>query len=167
MVCLGNICRSPAAAVVLAARLAAAGLAADVQVASAGTGSWHVGDPADARMRAALQRHGHDGRAHRARQLDGAMLDTFDLILVMDRANERDVRRLARAAGHDADAHHNADPHHDRIRLLLEQSGRGGEVPDPYTGEAADFDHVVALVEDAAAQLVPALAALVEDARRG
>jgi protein-tyrosine phosphatase len=147
-VCLGNICRSPMAEVILRGQVARAGLAGQVVVDSAGTGDWHVGDPMNARARTELARGGYDGEAHRARQFDPSWLAERDLILAMDAANLRDLRAQAPAA--DAD----------RIRLFGEIAGLGGQdVPDPYYGTAADFARVLALLETGMAHLVAQLAA--------
>jgi len=97
-VCLGNICRSPAAEGVFLHLLAEAGLQDCCQVDSAGTGGWHVGKPADRRMRAAAERRGIH-LPSRARQLEAADLGRFDRILTMDDDNLRAVRALARQVG--------------------------------------------------------------------
>jgi protein-tyrosine phosphatase len=91
VVCLGNICRSPMAAVVLADRVADAGLAELVEVVSAGTGPWHVGEPMDDRAAARLTSAGYDATRHRARQLDASWFESCDLVLVMDTQNHHDV----------------------------------------------------------------------------
>ena len=91
LVCLGNICRSPMAHVVLAGTSSEAGLATEVEVSSAGTGGWHVGEPMDPRAAAALLGAGYDPSAHRARQYDAGWLADHDVVLVMDRANLADI----------------------------------------------------------------------------
>ncbi len=91
LVCLGNICRSPTAHVVLEQRLADAGLADRVEVASSGTGGWHVGNPMDSRAAATLSAAGYDPSRHRARQYDASWPAAYDLVLVMDEANLADV----------------------------------------------------------------------------
>ena len=91
MVCLGNICRSPIAEVLLREELASAGLDGRVRVESAGTGDWHLGQQMDRGARAELARHGLDGSAHRARQIGPDWLDRFDLLLAMDRSNLRNL----------------------------------------------------------------------------
>lgn len=133
MVCLGNICRSPIADVVLSARLVEAGLADLVEVSSAGTGDWHVGQPMDHRAAATLAAAGYDPSAHRARHFPAHATAEHDLVLVMDRANLRDV-------GRDAEG---------RVRLFREFDPiePGGEVPDPYYGGAEGFEEVLAMVE--------------------
>jgi protein-tyrosine phosphatase len=149
-VCLGNICRSPMAEVVLRDRLEAQGLAHRVEVTSAGTGSWHVGDRANQPARNALRRRGLDGDRHRARQVDAAAVLDADLVLAMDDANMADLRRLV-----PADAQADTLP---RLRLLrsFEPDG-GGPVPDPYGGTAADFDDVLDMIVAAVDALLPAL----------
>ena len=145
-VCLGNICRSPMAEVVLRAQLDEAGLADKVVVDSAGTGDWHIGDAMNGRARDQLARAGYDGEAHRARQIDAYWLPERDLILAMDAANLRDLRALASPA--DAD----------RIRLFGEIADLGGrDVPDPYYGTTDDFAAVLALIETGMANLVAQL----------
>lgn len=147
VVCLGNICRSPMAEGALRARIAEAGLSERITVDSVGTGGWHVGDPPDPRAIATAARHGVDISGLRARQLAGADYSAFDLLLCADRANLRDVH--ARMPG-TCDA---------RAALMLEWAGEGGtaEIPDPYTGGEAEFDHAWALVDAAAAAIVQRL----------
>jgi protein-tyrosine phosphatase len=158
-VCLGNICRSPTAEVVLREELGLAGLTSAVEVESAGTGDWHLGLAMDQGARAELAERGYDGSRHRARQLDGSWLSRFDLILAMDRYNLADLRAMA------ADE----ETAQYRIRLLrtfdpdtpVPGSGStdpyGGEVPDPYHGTLEDyalsFDLIRAACIGLAAQL--------------
>ena len=142
LVCLGNYCRSPMAETVLRSYLAAAGLDRAVVVDSAGTGDWHVGQPMSRKAREALGRRGYDGSAHRGRQLTASWLPERDLFLAMDADNLRDLRRMA---GPSDGA---------RIRLFGEVGGlsgmHGSEVPDPYEGDAGDFDYVLGLITAAA-----------------
>ncbi len=149
VVCLGNICRSPMAEGALRARLASSPLAGRVQVDSAGTGGWHAGEPPDRRAIACARGHGVDISGQRARQLSAADFDAFDWILCADRANLRDVLRLAPA------------DRRDRVALLLEWAGiaPGSDVPDPYTGGPEDFQQVWRLVDSAAQAVVARLAA--------
>ena len=152
VVCLGNICRSPMAEVVLRDQLRKAGLAGKVTVSSAGTGDWHVGEPMDARARAELTRRGYDGSGHQARQIEQSWLDDYDLLLAMDRRNLANLKRMA--AG---------DPElAGRIQLMLSfdpDSAEGAEVPDPYDGRPGEFAEVFELVQAAAAGLAARLAA--------
>ena len=153
LVCLGNICRSPMAETVLRAELAAAGLDGAVVVDSAGTGDWHVGDSMDPDARAALASRGHDGSAHRARQIEPSWLSRRDLILAMDARNLADLRRMA--GGKDAD----------RIRLFGQVGDIGGQdIPDPWGGGPDEFDDVLDLLGAAAPVIVARLARLLETA---
>lgn len=149
IVCLGNICRSPMVEGALRARLAASALAGRVQVDSAGTGGWHAGEPPDRRAIACARGHGVDISGQRARQLTAQDFDAFDWVLCADRANLRDVLRVAPAA------------RRDRIGLLLAWSGLDpdSDVPDPYTGGSEDFEQVWRLVDSAAQAVVARLAA--------
>ncbi len=138
-VCLGNICRSPMAEVVFRRLVADAGLDDGVEVASAGTGGWHVGNGADRRAVAALAGRGYDGSAHRARQFGRDWFDRFDLVVALDRDNERALRSLASGVAGAAA----------KIRLLRSYGDAdGGDVPDPYHGDHDGFEHVLDLVEE-------------------
>jgi protein-tyrosine phosphatase len=95
MVCTGNICRSPTAHGVLEKMVADAGLQHLVQVDSAGTHGYHVGEAPDARSQQHARRRGYDLSGQRARQLTKQDFDAFDLVLVMDSANETAARRIA------------------------------------------------------------------------
>jgi protein-tyrosine phosphatase len=151
-VCLGNICRSPMAEVVLRAQLAAAGLHDRVIVDSAGTGDWHVGDPMNPPARRQLERRGYDGAAHRARQVDASWLAERDLILAMDRSNLANLRGQSLA---EEDDRKDAVP---RIRLFGEVAGLdGADVPDPWGGSPADFAEVLTMLETGMARIVSQL----------
>ena len=148
-VCLGNICRSPAAEGVFLHLLQQSQAGERFVVDSAGTGSWHVGKAADARMRAAASRRGIQ-LPSRARQLGRADLNRFDHILTMDASNLLQVQALAGKAGGSSLA---------RIEPLLRYCSRFdvSEVPDPYYGGAEGFEHVLDLLEDACSGLLQAL----------
>src|SRR5215472_1742364 len=157
VVCLGNICRSPMAEVLIKSELADAGLAGQVSVESAGTGDWHLGEPMDRRARAELTRRGYDGSAHRARQIGPGWLDRFDLLLAMDQANLRTLRRMAARSTAPADAVPAATGAGDRIRLFRSfdpDAQEGAEVPDPYGGSPEEFAAVFDLMRAAARGLV-------------
>jgi low molecular weight protein-tyrosine phosphatase len=148
LVCLGNICRSPMADVVLTDRLERAGLGNDVEVVSAGTGGWHVGGPMDDRAAALLTRHGYDATRHRARQFQPDWFDGADLVLAMDAANHADLVAQAPDAG--------------RVRMFREFDPRAGEdggldVPDPYFGGDEGFERVLEMVERTCDALVASL----------
>ncbi len=143
-VCLGNICRSPAAEGVFLHLLDREGLRHGFEVDSAGTGGWHVGRQADARMRAAAARRGIH-LTSRARQLEAADLHRFDHILTMDDENLAAVRALARGTG--ATARIGPLTRHSRLLSCR-------EVPDPYYGGPDGFERVLDLLEDACAGLL-------------
>ena len=98
-VCLGNICRSPTAEGVLRHKLREAGLADQVEVASAGTGDWHVGNPTDKRSQAAAKLRGYDLSTQRAQQVSRADFASYDLILAMDSSNLRNLNIAAGTPG--------------------------------------------------------------------
>jgi protein-tyrosine phosphatase len=148
VVCLGNICRSPMADVVLNDRLERAGLADAVEVVSAGTGGWHVGGPMDDRAAALLTERGYDATRHRARQFGAGWFDDCDLVLAMDTANFSDLTALGPAA--QVRMFRDFDPLADRTD--------DRDVPDPYFGGADGFADVLATIERTADGLVEALA---------
>jgi protein-tyrosine phosphatase len=149
-VCLGNICRSPAAEGVFLHLIAREGLDDRFVVDSAGTGGWHVGRPADRRMRAAAERRGIQ-LPSRARQLELADLTSFDRILTMDDDNLHQVQSLACELGNRPDLAL-MEPMTSHCRRF-----RVREVPDPYYGGDQGFEHVLDLLEDACAGLLEAL----------
>jgi protein-tyrosine phosphatase len=149
-VCLGNICRSPAAEGMFLHHLSQAGLEHHFQVDSAGTGHWHVGAPADRRMRTAAQRRGIT-LTSRARQLERADLARFDLILTMDEANLASVRALAQRHS-DLDPQAQVEP---LVRYCRHFKVNG--VPDPYYGGEQGFDQVLDLLDDACTGLLESL----------
>lgn len=146
LVCLGNICRSPMADVVLAERAREAGLDDVIAVASCGTGDWHVGHPMDRRAAAVLTEHGYDASRHRARQFDPGWLDDHDLVLAMDGQNLADI-----------------GGHGERVRRFrdfdpeVDPGETGADVPDPYYGGPAGFEEVLRMVERTSTALVAAL----------
>ena len=143
-VCLGNICRSPTAEVVF--RAVAAREAPDVvlEIDSAGTAGYHVGELPDRRTRQAAARRGYDLSAVRARLVEPRDFEYFDLILAMDRENLRALERRAPPQARD------------RMRLFLEFAPQTGisEVPDPYYGGPNGFEDVLDLIEAAARGLL-------------
>ena len=163
-VCLGNICRSPTAEAALLEAAADAGVA--MEVASAGTGDWHLGSPPDARMQQAAATLGLELRG-RADQVSAELLGWADLVLVMDRQNLADVRMATRRAGVDTPvtlfrafdpAVHSTDGRVlDDAPMLVEGPDRRyapDEVPDPYSGGPDDFTAVVEICRRTAAALV-------------
>ena len=143
-VCLGNICRSPTAEGVF--RAVAARDAPDlmIEVDSAGTAGYHIGEPPDPRTRQAASRRGYDLAPLRARIVEPGDFEEFDLILAMDRENLNVL-------------HHRAPAHaRDRVRLFLEFAPESPvtEVPDPYYGGPNGFEEVLDLVEQASQGLL-------------
>jgi protein-tyrosine phosphatase len=138
-VCLGNICRSPTAEGVLRVLAAREAPELPLEVDSAGTAGYHVGEPPDPRMRHAAARRGYDLSGLRARVVEPRDFERFDLILAMDQENLRVLKRRAPAHAHE------------RLRLFLEFAPESGtaEVPDPYYGGAKGFEEVLDLVESA------------------
>lgn len=149
-VCLGNICRSPMAEGVFAKVAEERGLIPPLEVDSAGTGSWHVGDPPDARAATAARSRGIDISRQRARQVHVDDFDRFDLVIAMDASNVSTLRRTA------------PDRHHAKIKLLLEfaQGSGPSEVPDPYYGGVDGFDHALDLIEAASRGLADYVAGM-------
>src|SRR5688572_31933326 len=143
-VCMGNICRSPSAEGVLRSLLAARAPQLSVEIDSAGTHDYHVGEPPDQRSIAAARRRGIDLSSLRARTVRAADFDYYDLILAMDEQNLRELRR--RAPAH----------RHERIRLMMEfvPAAATRAVPDPYYGGPQGFEQVLDLLEEASEALL-------------
>jgi len=140
-VCLGNICRSPAAEGVMRRVIAEAGLTDMVHIDSAGTAGWHTGKRADRRMFVAAEARGFDLTSF-ARQVRDTDLAEYDLVLVMDRSNHADIRAFDRGS-----------LHRDKVRLFCEfcTDHDETEVPDPYYGGPEGFEKVLDLLEDGCA----------------
>lgn len=139
LVCLGNICRSPMAHVVLEARLADAGID-DVVVTSSGTGGWHEGERMDPRAAATLRAAGYDPTRHRARTFSVDTYAEADLMLAMDQQNLADMTDQAPTveAARRAVLFRSFDP---------EATTADAEVPDPWYGGDEGFQTVLAMVE--------------------
>lgn len=137
-VCMGNICRSPAAEIIFRKQASDIGREAEFEIDSAGTIGYHEGSPPDPRMSAALERMGYTvtGQARRILEED---LETFDLIVTMDESNHDHVRELDLSG-----------KHHPKIRTLVSfcRTHVDARVPDPYYGGQRGFDHVISLLED-------------------
>jgi len=143
-VCTGNICRSPSAEVILRARARDAGL--DLDVDSAGTDGWHVGDPADERAVWAMKDAGYDGSRHLARQFDEDWFAERDLIVAMDRGHARILHALAPDEESAA-----------KIRLMrsfdpeladVSEDDQRIDVPDPYYDRSPDHAGFVAMIQE-------------------
>lgn len=144
---MGNICRSPAAEGIMKKRITEAGLNDVVTIDSAGTGGWHAGDPADARMRKHGSRRGYDFDSI-ARQVRSSDFRDFDLILVMDRQNLQDIRPFAPDSAAMAKVKMFTDYAEDREET---------HVPDPYYGGDAGFEHVIDILENGCEHLLKKL----------
>ncbi len=145
-VCLGNICRSPAAEAIFLHKLEEKGLLDKFEVDSAGTGDWHVGRKADSRMRKAASLRGID-IASIARQISLDDFNSFDLILAMDNSNLSDITSLSKQLNSSFKA---------KIQplLLYLRNSNILEVPDPYYGGEKGFDSVLDLLEQAIEGLI-------------
>jgi protein-tyrosine phosphatase len=138
-VCLGNICRSPAAENIMIHLIEQAGLSEKIICDSAGTSSCHIGSSPDRRMTLAAAQRGITMQG-RARQFQSADFENFDLILAMDKENYLDILAL--------------DPqkqYRDKVKLMCEFATRHQvqEVPDPYYGGREGFEKVIDLLLDA------------------
>jgi protein-tyrosine phosphatase len=143
-VCMGNICRSPTAEGVFRQQVEAAGLGGHIRVDSCGTAAYHVGEPPDARSRAAAAARGYDLSQQRARQFSAADFQRFDWILAMDRSNlaQLEALRPAHWQGYLG------------LMLTLAPELSREEVPDPYYGGSGGFEEVLDLLETASAALL-------------
>lgn len=138
MVCLGNICRSPMADGWLRHKIAEHAL--EMEVDSAGTAGYHIGEQPDSRMRKWSKTYGVNIDDLRARQFSAADFDRFDRIFVMDKSNLSNVLRLA-----------TSEEDRSKVALYLNElyPGEDREVPDPYYGTDADFKYVIELLDEA------------------
>ena len=134
-VCLGNICRSPLAEGYFRAATEVAAATSRFSCESRGTGGWHQGEGADSRTSANARKHGLDLSSHRARQVTVEDLQSFDLIVAMDRRNLRDLQQLAPGLSEKIFLLRDYDP---------EDTGR--DVPDPYQGGVEGFETVYQIV---------------------
>jgi protein-tyrosine phosphatase len=143
-VCMGNLCRSPMAEGVFRQHVVQAGLERHIEIDSAGTHDYHVGDPPDARAQRAAGRRGYDLSALRGRQVDRDDFSEFDYVLAMDVVNLRSLERVC-------------PPQHTyKIRLFMDFSAGAvmREVPDPYYGGEQGFELVLDMVEEASRGLL-------------
>ncbi len=139
-ICLGNICRSPAAHAVMQYKLKEKGLEHAIHVDSAGIGNWHVGQLPDSRMRKQGALRGYDV-SHLARQFDANKdFDSFDKIIVMDEENYRNIIAQARTQEDKAKV--------SRMAEYFQHFQGQATVPDPYYGSTQDFDYALDLIED-------------------
>ena len=141
-VCLGNICRSPTGEGVLQHLVDEQDLNDWIKIDSAGTAGYHIGARADSRMREHSSRRGYDLQS-RARKLAAADMETFDLVIAMDRENYRDIQYV-----------------HDKptaeLKMLSDFLGDDwpSDVPDPYYGGADGFEYVLDMIEAACPKII-------------
>lgn len=141
-VCLGNICRSPMAEAVFRHKVNEAGLSDQIYIDSAGTGDWHIGQQPHEGTRHILKQHNIDFEGIKARQLNAADFECFDIIVAMDESNVRNMKKIA---GTKKNVH---------IHMLLDHWPEKGiqDVPDPYfTG---NFEEVYEMVKQSCDQLL-------------
>ena len=157
VVCTGNICRSPTGEGVLRHLAHSRGLADRVEVASAGTHDYHVGECPDSRTLSHAKERGYDLSAQRAMQVEREHFNQFDYILAMDRGHLRILRGMA-PSGAKA-----------RLGLFLDASARwkGEDVPDPYYGGAQEFEQVLDMVEEAAGRWLDRIEAEIDPSASG
>jgi len=137
-ICLGNICRSSMAQGVLQAELHHRGIL-DIEVDSAGTGSWHIGNRPDSRAIETAARHGIDISTQRARQVRPSDFNDFDLIIAMDADNFADLEHLQSSK----------NPQQLVMCLQFSKASDLRDVPDPYYGDQDGFEHVMTILKDA------------------
>lgn len=144
LVCMGNICRSPTAEGVLRHFIKINGLGDKVEVDSAGTHGYHVGEAPDQRTQRAASARGYNLSQLRARKVARQDLDYFDLILAMDKSNLDNLQRMA------------MPEQQGKIKLFMDFAHNfdDDEVPDPYYGLGHGFDLVLDMVEDASQGLI-------------
>ena len=143
MICLGNICRSPLAHGILEKKITNHNL--NVFVDSAGTGSWHIGNPPDIRSIEIADKNEISISNQRARQFKKTDFEKFDLIYVMDKNNFNDISNLD-----------NHNKYQNKIKLILNElhPSQNMEVPDPYYGNNNGFENVYNLLEKACDKII-------------
>ena len=144
--------------VVLAAKIAGSALDGRVEVDSSGTGDWHLDAPMDRRAASTLSAAGYDPSRHRSQQFGPPWFNEFDLIVVMDSTNRRDVLAAARD-----------DDSRQRVRMLREfdpEAHGDLDVPDPWYGGQSGFDDALAMIERSTDGLIDALGDLLAGVQR-
>lgn len=144
---MGNICRSPTAEGVLRHLAQQKGLASQIQIDSAGTHSYHVGAPPDARTQTTAKRAGIDLSGLRARRVSAEDCVQFDYVLAMDQENLSHLRALC------------PPEHQEKLKLLMHYAPlwRRDAVPDPYYGGPSGFERVLDMIHDACLGLLTEL----------
>ncbi len=145
-VCLGNICRSPMAHGILRDKAEKANI--DVEIESAGTSGFHLGEPADSRAISMLQSKGIDILDLRSRLFIAADFDTFDYIFTMDSSNQLDLLNIRKDMGH---------PNYPQLVMNLSYPTENISVPDPYYGGATGFEDVYKMLDGSLDELIKKL----------
>jgi len=146
-VCTGNICRSPTAEGVFRKLVAEAGMSQAIVADSAGTHGYHVGEPPDTRTQASAADRGYDLSGLRARRVEHADFQRFDLIVAMDRGHLTILSRMAEPSA----------AHKLKLMMAYARGFKEKDVPDPYYGGPQDFERVLDMLEDAARGLLDSL----------
>lgn len=147
-ICLGNICRSPAAEGIMKSLVEKAGLQNEFEIDSAGIGGWHIGQLPDSRMRKCGAEHGYNFNSH-ARQFQKSDFARFETIVVMDNENYRAITSMASSESDRKKVVRMAD--------FLAHHREYTTVPDPYYGDYSDFELVITLLEDACQELLDSI----------
>jgi protein-tyrosine phosphatase len=145
-VCLGNICRSPTAEAVMRGLIAERGLEDEIEVDSAGTGSYHIGYPPDERSVEAAAERGVEVSGE-ARKVAYGDFSDFDLLVAMDRSNRDNLLALAQT-----------EEDRRKVRLLRSYADGDLDVPDPYYGGEDGFDEVFGIIERSCAAMLEEVA---------
>lgn len=140
-ICLGNICRSPAAETLFAHHVASRSMDDLFEIDSCGTGGWHAGERADERMRSTAIRHNLE-ITHRARQIKSEDFEIYDYLLVMDYQNLADVKALNQKMSH-------------KVAMITDYSRdfTAQIIPDPYFGDMEGFENVFTLLKKVTGQV--------------
>ena len=143
-VCMGNICRSPTAHGVFRKLVVDEGLSDQIEIDSAGTHAYHVGEAPDSRARGTAEKRGIDMGDLRARRVISADFEAFDLVLAMDRDNYQHLQAICPTG------------YEQRLQLFMRYAENEtlDEVPDPYYGGKAGFERVLDMIEDASRGLL-------------
>ncbi|BCL69089.1 protein-tyrosine-phosphatase [Vibrio nigripulchritudo] len=145
VVCLGNICRSPTGEAILRAKAKQSGV--DLQVDSAGTAGYHIGENPDSRSMQAGKRRGYSFQGIRSRKVEQSDFEEFDLILAADHSNLSDLEDIC------------PQQYRHKLKLFLSYGQSGyDEIPDPYYGGEQGFELVIDLIEEASDVLLKEIA---------
>ena len=154
-VCTGNICRSPTAEGIFRKLVADAGMSAKILVDSAGTHSYHIGEPPDPRARDSAADRGYDLSGLRARRVERPDFERFDLIVAMDRGHLAILSRMAEPSA----------AHKLKLMMSYAREFKEDDVPDPYYGGPKEFERVLDMLEDAARGLLESLSPSIPETR--